>query len=114
MAAKFRNAGQTCVCPNRFLVQAGVYDAFLAKLTASVSGLVVGPGLEGPTDQGPLINAAALAKVEGLSMKGVGMAYAVERERGAAGTRLTTEGRPMSDCPFLPLLLLPTGGGARG
>ena len=64
MASKFRNTGQTCVCANRLLVQAGVYDAFAARLTARVTGLKVGDGLAGPTDQGPLINSAAVEKVE--------------------------------------------------
>ncbi len=64
MASKYRNTGQTCVCANRFLVQAGVYDAFTAKLAAAVQGLRVGDGLAGPTDQGPLINENAVAKVE--------------------------------------------------
>jgi len=63
MASKFRNTGQTCVCANRLLVQAGIYEAFARKLTARVEALVVGDGLAGPTDQGPLINAAAVAKV---------------------------------------------------
>jgi succinate-semialdehyde dehydrogenase/glutarate-semialdehyde dehydrogenase len=64
MASKFRNTGQTCVCVNRFYVHASVYDSFAAKLTAAVAGLRVGDALAGPTDQGPLINEAALAKVE--------------------------------------------------
>ena len=64
MVSKFRNTGQTCVCANRFLVQRGVYEAFAEKLTARAQALVVGDGLAGVTDQGPLINAAALAKVE--------------------------------------------------
>ena len=64
LASKFRNTGQTCVCANRILVQSGVYDAFAAKLSDRVGQLVVGDGLAGPTDQGPLINAAAVAKVE--------------------------------------------------
>jgi len=64
MASKFRNTGQTCVCANRLLVQAGVYDAFADRLAARVKGLRVGDGLDGPTDQGPLINAAAVEKVE--------------------------------------------------
>jgi len=63
MASKFRNTGQTCVCANRLLVQSGVYEAFAQKLAARVEKLVVGDGLAGPTDQGPLINAAAAAKV---------------------------------------------------
>jgi len=64
MASKFRNTGQTCVCANRLLVQSGVYDAFAARLAERVSGLRVGDGLAGPTDQGPLINGAAVEKVE--------------------------------------------------
>jgi len=52
------------VCANRFIVQAGIYDAFAAKLTAAVKTLRVGDGLKGETDQGPLIDAKALAKVE--------------------------------------------------
>jgi len=66
MASKYRNTGQTCVCANRFFVQDGVYDAFAAKLAAAVSQLKVGNGLEGDTDQGPLIDAKALSKVERL------------------------------------------------
>jgi succinate-semialdehyde dehydrogenase / glutarate-semialdehyde dehydrogenase len=64
MASKFRNAGQTCVCANRILVQAGVYDAFAAKLSEQVAALKVGSGIESGVTQGPLINAAAIAKVE--------------------------------------------------
>ena len=64
IASKYRNTGQTCVCANRLLVQEGVYEAFAGKLAAAVSRLRVGPGLEGETDQGPLIDKAALEKVE--------------------------------------------------
>lgn len=64
MASKFRNTGQTCVCANRLLVQAGVYDAFADRLAARVKALRIGDGLDGPSDQGPLINAAAVEKVE--------------------------------------------------
>jgi len=62
--SKYRNTGQTCVCANRFIVQSKVYDAFTAKLTEAVKKLRVGDGLKGETDQGPLIDAKALAKVE--------------------------------------------------
>ena len=62
--SKYRNSGQTCVCANRLLVQGGVYDAFAHKLRDAVATLRVGDGLSGPTDQGPLIDARALAKVE--------------------------------------------------
>ncbi|NIA69648.1 NADP-dependent succinate-semialdehyde dehydrogenase [Pelagibius litoralis] len=64
MISKFRNTGQTCVCANRILVQEGVYDAFAAKLTEAVKQLKVGPGQEEGVGQGPLIDSAALAKVE--------------------------------------------------
>ena len=64
LASKYRNTGQTCVCANRLLVQAGVYDQFVAKLTEATRKLRVGPGLDGPTEQGPLIDAKAVAKVE--------------------------------------------------
>ncbi len=64
IASKYRNTGQTCVCANRFLVQAPVYEAFTAKLIDAVAALRVGDGLKGATDQGPLIDAKAVAKVE--------------------------------------------------
>jgi succinate-semialdehyde dehydrogenase / glutarate-semialdehyde dehydrogenase len=64
IASKYRNTGQTCVCANRLLVQAPVYEAFTKKLVHAVAQLRVGDGLKGPTDQGPLIDAKALAKVE--------------------------------------------------
>ena len=64
MLSKYRNTGQTCVCANRFLVQDGVYDAFASKLAEASKKLRVGNGLKGETDQGPLIDMAAVAKVE--------------------------------------------------
>ena len=64
MASKFRNNGQTCVCANRIYVQAGVYDAFAQKLAAAVDKLTVGDGLKDGTTTGPLINPAAVEKVE--------------------------------------------------
>ena len=63
MASKYRNAGQTCVCANRFYVQDGVYDAFIAKFSAKVKALKVGNGFEDGVMQGPLIEDAAVAKV---------------------------------------------------
>ncbi|WP_249209261.1 succinate-semialdehyde dehydrogenase [Magnetospirillum sulfuroxidans] len=66
LASKYRNAGQTCVCANRLLVQEGVYDAFTAKLAAAVAAFKVGPGLGGDSQQGPLINQNAVEKVERL------------------------------------------------
>src|SRR6202167_2373907 len=64
LASKYRNTGQTCVCANRLLIQAGVYDEFATRLKSAVAQLRVGDGLEGVTDQGPLIDAKAVTKVE--------------------------------------------------
>jgi len=83
LAAKYRNSGQTCVCANRFLVQAGIHDAFAARLAEQVAALVVGDGSEPGTQQGPLIDANALAKVEAH------VADALEK-----GARLLTGGHP--------------------
>ncbi|TAM86152.1 aldehyde dehydrogenase family protein, partial [bacterium] len=63
MSGKFRNAGQVCVSPNRLLVQQGIHDAFVAKLTEAVSKLRVGNGLEEGVNVGPLIEEQGLAKV---------------------------------------------------
>lgn len=64
MLSKYRNMGQTCVCANRLYVQEGVYDAFVEKLVAAVEGLKVGDGTQEGITQGPLIEQAALNKVE--------------------------------------------------
>jgi succinate-semialdehyde dehydrogenase/glutarate-semialdehyde dehydrogenase len=72
MTSKYRNTGQTCVCANRLLVQDGVYEAFANKLAAAVSRLKVGNGMEPGVEQGPLIDEAALAKVEELVGEAVG------------------------------------------
>ncbi|MES2103516.1 MAG: NAD-dependent succinate-semialdehyde dehydrogenase [Pseudomonadota bacterium] len=82
MASKFRNAGQTCVCANRIYVQDGVYDAFAVKLAAAVARIKVGDGMEEAVTQGPLINEAAVSKVERH------IADAIEQ-----GGRLLTGGR---------------------
>ena len=66
MASKYRNAGQTCVCANRILVQSGIYDRFAAALVEAVKKLAVGPGMEQGTTIGPLITSEAIAKVETL------------------------------------------------
>ncbi|MFM0502391.1 NAD-dependent succinate-semialdehyde dehydrogenase [Paraburkholderia caffeinilytica] len=83
MASKFRNTGQTCVCVNRFYVQDGVYDAFTRALTAAVQKMRVGNALQGEVEQGPLINAAALKKVE------THVADALQK-----GAKVLTGGRP--------------------
>jgi len=64
IASKYRNMGQTCVCANRLLVQDGVYDQFAAKLSEAVGSLNVGNGLDEGVKQGPLIDMAAVEKVE--------------------------------------------------
>ncbi|ASK18081.1 NAD-dependent succinate-semialdehyde dehydrogenase [Halomonas sp. N3-2A] len=83
VASKYRNSGQTCVCTNRFLVQSGVYDAFVEKLAKRVSQLNVGNGLDEGVMQGPLINQAAVEKVESH------IADALEK-----GGRLVCGGKP--------------------
>lgn len=92
MIAKFRNGGQTCVCPNRVYVQSRVYGRFLEKLTARVSALVVGPASHPASQIGPMINAKAIAKIEEHVNDAVG--------RGArvltGGKRLFTEQRAES------------------
>ena len=79
MASKYRNTGQTCVCANRFYVQTNVYDAFAERLDRAVAALRVGDGLAGPTEQGPLIDARALAKVEAHIADAVGKGARIAR-----------------------------------
>lgn len=89
MIAKYRNAGQTCVCTNRFYVQAGVYDAFVAKLKAATAELVVGNGVEEDVTQGPLIDEAAVVKVEELIADATGKGGSIiqgGRRHGMGGT----------------------------
>lgn len=96
MASKYRNSGQTCVCANRILVQDSVYDAFAEKLAVAVNQLQVGNGLEDGVNQGPLINEAAVEKVE------VHIADAV-----AKGARVVTGGKrhELGQYFFQPTLL---------
>ena len=63
MQSKFRNGGQTCVCANRIMVQSGIYDDFVAALSARVDALNVGPGTGADTNIGPMINSAAIEKI---------------------------------------------------
>lgn len=81
MVAKFRNGGQTCVCPNRIYVQAGIYDEFVRRLTERVGALVVGPATNPKSQIGPMINAKAVDKIEGHV-----------RDAVARGARITTGG----------------------
>jgi succinate-semialdehyde dehydrogenase/glutarate-semialdehyde dehydrogenase len=66
MIAKFRNAGQTCICSNRILVQAGIHDAFVERLAQRATALKVAPGAESGSEQGPMIDENAIAKTEEL------------------------------------------------
>ena len=66
VASKFRNAGQTCICANRFLIQKGIYDKFLAAFSAQFDALKVGYGLDSTSIIGPMINNTAIEKVERL------------------------------------------------
>ncbi|HEX3984071.1 MAG TPA: NADP-dependent succinate-semialdehyde dehydrogenase, partial [Acidisoma sp.] len=83
IVSKYRNTGQTCVCANRILVQDGVFDAFAEKLKVAVEALKVANGMEEGATQGPLINKAAVAKVEEH------IADAISR-----GARIVTGGKP--------------------
>jgi succinate-semialdehyde dehydrogenase/glutarate-semialdehyde dehydrogenase len=96
MASKYRNAGQTCICANRILVQDGVYDAFVEKFTAAVNALKVGNGLDEDVTMGPLVSQRAVREVHGL----------VE-EALAQGARATTGGMPDSRgaCFYRPTVL---------
>ena len=96
MVSKFRNAGQTCVCANRILVQSGVYDAFAEKLRAAVRALKVGDGTAEGVTQGPLIDDAAVAKVKEHIDDAVG-----------AGAKIALGGKPheLGGTFFEPTLL---------
>lgn len=87
IASKYRNSGQTCVCTNRFFVQAGVYDAFAAKFAAGVAALKVGRGTEAGVVQGPLIEEKAVVKVESFVADALakGAKVAVGGKRHALG-----------------------------
>ena len=94
MASKYRNAGQTCVCANRLLVQDGVYDAFVAKLAEAVGKLKVGDGREPGVTIGPLINRAAVAKVQEHIDDAL-----------AKGAKLVFGGKPLGGNFFEPTLI---------
>ncbi|MGE0807758.1 MAG: NAD-dependent succinate-semialdehyde dehydrogenase [Burkholderiaceae bacterium] len=87
LASKYRNAGQTCVCANRLYVQDGVYDAFASKLAAKVAQFKVGPGTEAGVTIGPLIEEAAVQKVEAhiADAVGKGASVALGGKRHALG-----------------------------
>ena len=94
LISKYRNAGQTCVCANRLYVQAGVYDAFVEKLAAKAKSIRVGNGFEPGVTQGPMIDDAALEKVEAH------VADALSK-----GARLLTGGRRLGDRFYEPTVL---------
>jgi len=85
LASKYRNAGQTCVCANRIYAQDSIYDAFVAKLADKARGIKLGNGFEPGVNQGPLIDDAAMAKVQ-----------AHVADALAKGARLVTGGEPAS------------------
>ena len=84
LASKYRNSGQTCVCANRLLVHAQVYEAFAGRLVEAVRRLRVGDGLQGPSEQGPLIDERAVAKVERHIADA--LAHGAPSPAGASGT----------------------------
>jgi len=92
MASKFRNAGQTCVCANRILVQDGVYDAFAEKLAEAVSALKIAPGDQAGSTIGPLINREAVEKVEAHIEDALshGATLFAKAPEGASGDRFAT------------------------
>ncbi len=96
MVAKYRNTGQTCVCANRLLVQDGIYERFVRQLAQRVDALTVGPGHDETSAQGPLIDLAALAKVEAHIADAV-----------AQGARIVTGGgrHPLGGTFFVPTVL---------
>ena len=93
-ASKYRNAGQTCVCSNRFYVQSGVYDEFCTKFAAKVKTAKVGNGFEEGVNQGPLIEEAALEKVQRHVEDAV-----------AGGARVLTGGKRLSGQFFEPTVV---------
>ncbi len=115
-ANKFRNAGQVCVAPTRFLVQDAVHDSFLAKFVAKAEALNVGPGMEAGTTMGPLANARRVPAMEGLIADAVqkGATIATGGKRiGNVGnffeptvlTGVTPDMRVMNEEPFGPIAL---------
>jgi succinate-semialdehyde dehydrogenase/glutarate-semialdehyde dehydrogenase len=97
MASKYRNAGQTCVCTNRLLVQAGVYDEFARRLTAEVEKFTLGNGADSGVTMGPLVNAKAARDVDALVQDAI-----------AKGAQVASGGQPgtQGDCFYQPTVLL--------
>ena len=104
LVSKFRNGGQTCVCANRILVQAGVYDAFAKKLADRVDAMRVGPGTEAGVSVGPMINEPAIAKIR-----------AHVEDAVAKGAKIITRPRPLPEGPqyTAPIVLIGATTGMR-
>ncbi|MGP4751379.1 NAD-dependent succinate-semialdehyde dehydrogenase [Agrobacterium pusense] len=98
LVSKFRNGGQTCVCANRILVQAGVYDAFAKKLADRVDAMRVGPGTEAGVAIGPMINEPAIAKIR-----------AHVEDAVAKGAKIITRPRPLPQGPQYTAPIVLTG-----
>ena len=94
MVSKYRNAGQTCVCANRFYVQEGVYETFIARLAEKARGIKVGNGFEPGINQGPMIDGNAVAKVEAHISDAL-----------AKGARVVVGGARIDDRFFTPTVL---------
>ncbi len=94
MVSKYRNAGQTCVCANRFYVQSGVYDQFVEKLAAKAGAIKVGNGFEAGINQGPMIDDQAIVKVE-----------AHVADALAKGARLLVGGSKLGERFYTPTVL---------
>jgi succinate-semialdehyde dehydrogenase / glutarate-semialdehyde dehydrogenase len=94
LASKYRNAGQTCVCANRFYVQEGVYDTFIARLAEKARSIKVGNGFEPGINQGPMIDGNAIAKVEAHISDAL-----------AKGARVVVGGARIDDRFFTPTVL---------
>ncbi|MCK9563979.1 MAG: NAD-dependent succinate-semialdehyde dehydrogenase [Bacteroidales bacterium] len=95
MIAKYRNAGQTCVCANRLLVQEGIHDAFVAKLAEAVNGFKLGNGLDDGTTMGPLVNAGAVRDVQAMLDEALEQGAKMETSAQAAP----------GECFFSPVVL---------
>jgi succinate-semialdehyde dehydrogenase/glutarate-semialdehyde dehydrogenase len=96
MASKYRNAGQTCVCTNRFLVQSGIYEEFVARLIEATSSLQVGNGMEEGITTGPLVNTSAVDDVDKLVQDSVKVGARI----AVGGNRLG-----LGDCYYQPTVL---------
>lgn len=116
VAAKFRNAGQVCIAPTRFLIELPIYDEFLTQLTKKVAALKVGNGLDDDTDVGPMIHARGFQRVQDLIQdavdRGAALVYGGKplSERGyfmqpTILKDVPTDALAMNDEPFAPLIL---------